>query len=68
MVANRTREPAEKLRPVIDPAAWDATEMENSESWVYRFAANEIDEILTAARAIATGGKNLIQVGKEDFV
>ena len=27
MAANRTREPAEKLKPIVDPAAWDAAEM-----------------------------------------
>jgi len=68
MPANRKREPAEKLRPIIDSAAWDAAEMESSESWVYRFADIEIDEILTAARAVVTSGVDLFRVGKEDFI
>ena len=68
MAVNRTREPAEKLKPIVDPAAWDAAEMKNSESWVYCFADKEIDEILTAARALVTSGIDIIHVGKEDFV
>ena len=38
MTLNRMREPAQKLKPVIDPAAWDAAEIENSKSWVYQLA------------------------------
>jgi len=68
MAANRTREPAEKLKPIVDPAAWDAAELKSSESWVYCFADKEIDEILTAARALVTSGTDIIHVGKEDFV
>jgi hypothetical protein len=68
MVANRTREPAKKLKPIIDPAAWDAAEMERDESWVYRFSDREIDEILAAARALVANGIDLVHVGKENFV
>ncbi len=67
MTPNRMREPAEKLKPVIDPAAWDGTEMEMSESWVYRFSQDEINEILIAARAIVADGVDLTQVAKKDF-
>ena len=68
MTLNRKREPAQKLKPVTDPAAWDAAEMENSKSWVYQLAEDEISEILEVGRTIVKNGIDLTQITKNDFV
>ncbi len=67
MATNRTREPAKKLKPVIDPAAWDAADMENSDGWVYQFSDSEIDEILGRAQSLVATGADLISITKNDF-
>ena len=68
MILNRMREPAQKLKPVIDPAGWDAAEIENSNSWVYQLAEDEISEIVKVSRTITKSAKELIQITRNDFV
>ena len=61
------RKPAELLKPVMDPAAWYPDEMAKSEAWIYRLSDAENDEIESAAARVAASGKDLIDVGREDF-
>ena len=67
-MATRMRQPAEPLKPVIDPAGWVAADIEADEEWVYRFSDHEIAEIMDAAAALEAGGKNLVTTGREDFL
>jgi hypothetical protein len=55
------------LKPVIDPAGWIASEIAAGEDWVYRFPEHEIAEIMDAATALETSGKDLVSTGREDF-
>ena len=66
-MATRLRQPAEMLKPVIDPAGWTVAEIEADEDWVYRFPDHEIAEIMDAAAALEASGKDLVTTGREDF-
>jgi hypothetical protein len=59
------REPAELLKPVVDPAAWYPAEMANSECWIYRLSNAENDEIEAAVRAAES--RDILTVGKAEF-
>ena len=66
-MATKLRQPAEALKPAIDPAGWDAAEIGAGEDWVYRFAEHEIAEIMDAAAALEASGKDLVVTGRDDF-
>lgn len=66
-MASILRQPAEPLKPVIDPAGWDAAGMAAGEDWVYRFSEGEIGEIMDAAAALEASGKELVATGRDDF-
>jgi hypothetical protein len=61
------RQPAEALKPVIDPAGWNSAEIASDESWVYRFPEHEISEIMDAAEKLESSGKDLVATGRDDF-
>ena len=59
------REPAELLKPVVDPAAWYPAEMASSECWIYRLSDTENDEIEAAVRSAES--QDILTVGKKEF-
>lgn len=61
------RQPAEPLRPIVDPAGWNAGEMQGSGSWVYPFSEAQIAEIMDAVAAIEAKGGDIVSVRREDF-
>lgn len=63
----KIRQPAQSLKPVIDPAGWEAVTMTASEDWVYRFSDSEIAEILDAANNLELNTKNLVDCSRDDF-
>jgi hypothetical protein len=66
-MATNLRQPAEKLKPVIDPAGWDKADIAAGEDWVYRFPEHEIAEIMDAAAALEARAADLVTTGREDF-
>jgi hypothetical protein len=66
-MATKLRQPAEPLKPLIDPAGWNAADLKASEDWVYRFPEHEIAEIMDAAKKMASGGKDLVATSRNDF-
>jgi hypothetical protein len=66
-MARSLRQPAEPLKPVIDPAGWHAADIIANDDWVYRFSEQEISEIMDAANALQASGKDLVTTGREDF-
>lgn len=59
--------PAEPLKPLIDPAGWEAAEIQATEDWVYRFSEHEIDEIMDAVEKLDASGADLVVTGRDEF-
>lgn len=64
---SRHREPAELMKPIVDPAAWHPDDFAGSEEWVYRLNGREIAEILDAVERIQGSGLQMIDVTRDDF-
>lgn len=67
-MATKLRQPAVPLKPLIDPAGWDAAQITADEDWVYRFPEHEIAEIMDAAKKLENCGKDLVTTDRSDFV
>ena len=63
----RHREPAELMKPIIDPAGWYPKEYAGSQEWIYTLNDTEIAEVLAAVDRILAGGLQMIDVTKDDF-
>ena len=64
--ASRTREPAEPLRPVIDPAGWYPEDLAANDDWIYELTATEADEVRATVNQIETQGFDILDVKRED--
>lgn len=65
--SSRKREPAELLRPVVDPAGWYREDFAGRDSWMYRLSAAEIAELHEAVAAVEARGLDLKDVTRDDF-
>lgn len=63
----RHREPAELMKPIVDPAAWRPEDFGGKEIWAYRLNDEEIADILAAADALDARHADLKDVTKDDF-
>lgn len=61
------REPAELMKPLVDPASWIADDIRNSDGWMYRVSEAEIAEIFDAVAAAERSGRPIHAIGKSDF-
>jgi hypothetical protein len=61
------REPAELMKPVIDPACWTADQVRNSQDWMYRLSEDEVEEIFDAVGAVEKHGSEVHRVTRTDF-
>ncbi len=65
--AERVREPAVAMRPVIDPAGWQASDLAANDDWIYQLSATEIDELRRAVAGIERRGMDILDIRAEDF-
>lgn len=65
--SDRSREPSVLMKPIHEPAAWYASDIANSDRWVYRMSDAEIAEVLDAVAAIEEEGIDLMSVTRERF-
>jgi len=63
----RHREPAELMKPIVDPAAWYPEDYATSQQWIYQLNAAEIAEIDDAVDRIEARGLAMIDVTKTEF-
>ncbi len=63
----RHREPAELMKPVVDPAGWYPDDIRDGEPWVWRLSEAEIDDIFAAVAALEARKADLKDVTKDDF-
>jgi hypothetical protein len=64
---SRVREPAEFMKPVIDPAGWTAADVAGSEDWIYRLDEADTGELLSAVGAISGRGLDIKDIARDDF-
>jgi hypothetical protein len=63
----RHREPAELMKPIVDPAGWRPNDLAGTYAWVYRLSDAEIAEIFDAVAGIEARGLDLKDVTRDDF-
>jgi hypothetical protein len=61
------REPAEPMRPLIDPAQWTAADLAASDDWKYLLSDAEIAEIDRAVAGVEARGLEIKDITVEDF-
>ena len=66
--AQRTREPAVPLKPLVGPAGWRASDLAANEDWVYELSVVEIGEVLAAVDVVERRGLAIMEMRREDFV
>jgi hypothetical protein len=65
--AARTRQPAEPMQPLVDPAGWTAAELARDDGWIYQLSAAEADEVLGAVAKVQTPDRDILNLGAADF-
>lgn len=65
--AERIRQPAGPMKPIVDPAGWYPADLEANDDWIYELSETEASEIRDAVAAIEASGKNIKDIRKEDF-
>ncbi len=61
------REPAEPLKPVVDPAEWYPADYEGSDEWIYNLSQAEIDGVASAVAGVEAHGLDIKDIRTEDF-
>ncbi len=67
VLSTAAREPAEAMRPVIDPADWTGAELSRRDDWVFPLSAAEIAEIEAALAHVEARGMEIKDITDEDF-
>ncbi len=64
---SREREPAEFMKPVVDPASWSPEDISGSAGWIYTLNDDEIAEIVAAVDTVAARGLDIMDIDTESF-
>ena len=65
--AQRNRAPATAMKPLADPAGWNAKELAADDSWVYDLSGDEIEDICRAVAEVERGGRNILDITRDSF-
>jgi hypothetical protein len=65
--ADRHREPAVAMQPVVEPGCWYADAVSGSENWIYTLSDAEIAAIEGAAEAAEARGADIKDITRADF-
>ncbi len=55
-------------RPIADPACWMAKDFDDNSDWIYRFAAEDIDEIDAALARVKEQRLSILEIRRENFL
>jgi len=66
--ADRGRQPAVPLQPVIDPAGWEPKDLAANDHWIYELSGVEIDEVRAAVAMVERRELEILDIGRADFV
>ena len=65
--ADRVREPAIPMQPLVDPAGWRAEDLAANDEWIYELSAEEAGELRQAVAAVQAKGLDILDVTRENF-
>lgn len=65
--SRRHREPAELMKPIVDPAGWLPQDFEANDGWIYRLSDGEISEIVDAVDMVEAKGLAILEVTRDNF-
>jgi alpha-ketoglutarate-dependent taurine dioxygenase len=65
--AERVREPAMPMQPLVDPAGWRPADLAANEDWIYELSDDEKDDIRNAVADARRHGRDILQVTRENF-
>ena len=61
------RAPAVPMQPVIDPAAWTASDLANDQGWVHELSESDISELDLLVSSISCRIKDILEIKKSDI-
>lgn len=61
------REPAELMKPLVDPAGWHPRDLRGTDMWIYRLSEDEVAEVLAAVAFMESQGIALKDATRDDF-
>lgn len=61
------RQPAEPMKPVVDPAAWTGPELGASDEWLFHLDDDDIAELDAAADGVEARGLDIKDITRDDF-
>lgn len=64
---NFLREPAEPMKPIVDPAGWTGEELAKDRCWEYVLSEAEAAEFDRAVESVRTRGLDIKDITPEDF-
>jgi hypothetical protein len=64
---NRRREPAEPMKPLVDPADWTPADLAANDDWIYELSGAEISDLTDAVKRNAARGIDIKDVTREEF-
>jgi len=65
--ARRVREPAEPMKPVVDPAAWTGADLTRRTDWRFALTPAEIAELDAAVARVRDRGLDIQNITRADF-
>ncbi len=65
--AKRIRQPAQPMKPVIDPAGWYPADLDADDGWIYELSDGETEEIRRAVADVEARGLDIRTIGRDDF-
>jgi hypothetical protein len=61
------REPAVAMKPVIDPAGWEANSLGPVEDWSCHLTSADQDELVAGVSAFRKTGRSIVDVNRDNF-
>ena len=65
--AERVREPAIPMQPLVDPAGWRPQDLAANDDWIYQLSETEADELRDAVARVERRGLDILDVTRENF-
>jgi len=67
VISRKEREPAEPMKPLVDPAVWVGEEIKDDPSWKFELTPAEAKEVDAAVESVCKSGIEIKDITKEDF-
>ena len=65
--ADRIREAAISMQPVVDPAGWYPEDLAANDHWIYELSEIEVEEVRAAVASVERRGLDILDIRRADF-